>query len=252
MAERLAPVDERTGLPLPILPVIPDLHFLRNSKLYDEYSRPDRHHSFYPNASLTTEAERVVRHSRLQFGARWNHDKYHRFYDAAPQPLDDKTCFNLGVLAIAGYVPEVAVDTTGKRPVIKRLDEQDRVRLQHQLLYPEERHSKETGKDLYEIGRGSFFMRFALAQDFDHIKEHMLEEFLQTNSRARRLQLGVTIVDLALWRASEEVDEVYKGARKEGKIPKSKPKNPVSLLRGVVNGHQPDYFRTIRKHLTAA
>jgi hypothetical protein len=251
MTERLAPVDEYSGLPLPIAPLAVDLSFIRNQKRYLESSRSDEHHHFYPNASLESDGQRVLRHSRLQYGVRLLHDKYHRFYDRADLSGSDASCFELGILATAGYIPELAVDVRGKNPRIVRLSEQQREEMQSQTIYPEQRYSETTGRDMNKIKRGWFFMNYALNQNFDHVKQYLLEEFIETDDKKRRLWLGSTIVDLAFWKASEQIEGVYKSAYKAGLIPASQPKNSVGFLRSVVNGYQPDYFEAMESRIVA-
>ncbi len=249
MIERLGPVDDFTGLPLPLLPVEAPIADIPNQKLLQEACREDRHHAFFPNASLTTESERVLRHSRLQYGVRWAHGKYHEFYSGVPIPEDIGRQFALGVLATAGYIPETAVDVRGNRPTITRLQPEVRRRMQEETIYAEQRVSHMTGRDMNRINRGMFFMNYALSQDLSHVRQVLLEEFIETENRNRRLKLGLFIVDMAFLRATENIESVYKLAHHEGLIHPARPNKPAGFLRSVVSGYQEDYFRTLASRI---
>lgn len=178
-----------------------------------------------------------MRHSRLQEGVRYIHDRYHMFFDGLERlPRTDLEVFRVAVLSVAGYIPEVAVDVSGLSPKIKKLHQWKRDKLLYQDVYPEQRWSDTTGRDLHALNRGMFFMKVALAQDLDHIKVNILEEFVETQDVDRRLELGKFIVDMAMLRAADDVREVYRVAHKNGMLRPGQRAHAGGFLRGCVEG----------------
>lgn len=230
---RPAPVDEYTGLPLPIYPAA-----------YTNEGHHDQHHAFFPNTSplLADESGRALRHARLQYGNADLHSEYHYLYDGVQVPLDMSRRFGAVVLASAGYIPETAIDVRTRNPIERKLDPETRQYMQEELIYPEKRMSDTTGLDINNSTRGIFFMRYALSQDLDHVRSSLLEEFLETLDADRRLKLGMYIVDQAFDRAAEPVHDVYTIAHKKGLIHPKQRSHPVGLMRAIVRNHQPDYF----------
>lgn len=249
MKENLGPLDEYSGLPLPILPVEAPNSIAANHYLAREYCRHDQHHAFFPKSELQDEGDLVLRHSRLQYGPRWAHSKYHEFYTGVQLPETKDRQFALGVLATAGYIPETAVNVGASEPRIVELYPHERRQMHEETVYPEQRFSDRTGRDLNQLKRGVFFMEYALQQKFDHVREVLLEEFLETTDRDRKQKLGMFIVDMAFARAAEPIDDMYRVAHKQGYIPPERPRHTVGFLRGVVQGYQPDYFTALEQKI---
>jgi hypothetical protein len=101
------------------------------------------------------------------------------------------------------------------------------------------------------LKRGIYFMKYALAQDLGHLKPVMLDEFVNTADRKRRLELGMFIVNKAFLRAVEPVEDLYRAAHKSGNIHPAQRQHPVSYLSQVVDGYQPDYFDELAKRISA-
>ncbi len=241
-----APVDDIAGVPLPLLQTETPLHIIKHFRTREEFCREDNHHAFFENRELTSEGGRVLRHSRLQYGSRWVHARYHMLFEKLewiPQTEIDE--FRVAVLSVAGYVPDYAVDVGGSVPKIKRLHPWEHKRLVAGDIGPEQRWSNQTERDLHHLNRGMFFMKQALSQKFDHVKQTLLEEFLETKSSKRRLEVGLFIIDMGFLRAMDDVSATYRVAHQKGYIHPSKRKDPVGFLRSVVDGYQPDYFETL-------
>ncbi len=249
LAKPFAPLDEYSGIPLPILPVPAPPQDLTTRPYLEEFCRMDEHHAFFPNEDFTTEPERVLRHSRLQYGGRWAHGKYHELYQGVKYPTNLRGQFRVAILAAAGYIPDEAVDVRENRP--------ERVELspaQQQLIrgriHTEERISDRTGLDINRSHRGIFFMQYALSQDFASLGiEATLEEYLSTADDRRRLRLGFRIFDMAFERAGDDFVDLYSIARRQGNIPHYQPETPRKLVRRVVHGHQQNYFPKLTRRI---
>lgn len=127
-AELITPLDEVSGMPLPILPQ----EFL-------SVHNPDIanwHHPWHAESApqLQGLGGKALRHSRVQLVRATDHnmgDKrrgkltYHDFYIGPPLPDDDGDKFDLCVIAAAGYVPEKAIDLRGDEPTIKRMNKSE-------------------------------------------------------------------------------------------------------------------------------
>ncbi|CAN5384454.1 hypothetical protein BH09PAT4_BH09PAT4_08070 [soil metagenome] len=247
----LAPVDEFTGLPLPILQVEPPPSALLDWRKAQEACRSDNHHAFFPKDEYSpTAAGRVLRHSRVQYGGRWAHARYHTLYSGVPLPRDIRSQFALAVLATAGFIPDEAVDIREDRPERALLSPSERLEMQEETLRTEVQISGTTGLDINRSNRGIFFMSYALEQSFDQVSTQLVDEFLGTEDARRRLRLGFHLVDIAFQEAVAEIEDVYSVARRQGYIHPSRPDHPTKLIRQVVHGHQPNYFRALQQRLS--
>jgi hypothetical protein len=237
---RPAPLDSVTELPLPIFPAE-----------YTNEWHHDQHHAFYPKVSplLRGISGNVLRHSRLQYGNADLHSEYHYLYDGVQVPVDPQKRFGAIVLACAGYIPETAIDVRGRNPLEVRLDQDLRRYMQQELIYAEKRMSHRTNLDINNSHRGIYLMNYALNQGFDHIRQSLLEEFLETTDADKKLKLGMFIVDMSFNRAVSPIRNIYDTAHKKGYIHPSKRKNPVGLIREIVQEHQPHYFDTLQERI---
>ncbi len=118
-AELITPVDELTGIPLPILP----LEFLDHNS-----SQANWHHPWHANSApeLQGLGGRALRHSRVQLVRATDHNykdktgrpNYHNFYIGPELPTDTRKQFELCVIAAAGYMPDMAIDLRSGEPVV--------------------------------------------------------------------------------------------------------------------------------------
>lgn len=233
--------DVYTGLPLPILPL-------------DGGTFSDQHHAFFSDykEDYSGESGRVLRHSRLQYGPRRWHARYHDFFDGVSLPADPHARFGMAILACAGFIPDTAVDVRGRKPTEVALTPEEKRMLQEEnIIYTEKRISSLTGRDMNNLNRGVYFMKYALSQDLDHVKRTTLEEFVETSNRARRLELGMFIVNKAFLRAVEPVEDLYRAAHKNGNIHPGQSRHPVSYLNQVVDGYKQDYLDELARRIPA-
>ena len=251
MSEHMAPMDEFSSIPLPLVPVeLPENPELK-STLRHELGRWDLHHAFHPSSSLKTESELVIRHSRVQYGPRYTHARYHQFFTAVELPATEEKKFSVAVLALAGYMPDHAVDVSGMRPKIVTLDDQER-QILSRTVTPETRKITRTGKNRDQIRRGCFLMKHILDQDLDHVWQPVLEEFLYTPNNDRRRHLGYLILAKATERAAEPVNELYSQAYQRGFIQPDKPRGVVRLMQNATVGYARDYFDTLHRRVEEA
>lgn len=125
-AELITPMDEMSGIPLPILP-----------QEYLPMGKPDIanwHHPWHAESApeLQGLGGKALRHSRVQLVRATDHnmgDKrrgkltYHDFFVGPPLPTTDDERFRLCVISAAGYVPDEAIDLRGDEPKITFMDE---------------------------------------------------------------------------------------------------------------------------------
>lgn len=118
-AELETPIDELSGLPLPIAPhdVLPT-------------NNPDIanwHHHWHPSTDtrLLTPGGLAIRHSRVQLVEANHHNMgdrhrgkltYHDYYVGPPLPINENDEFAKCVLACAGYIPYEAIDLSSGEP----------------------------------------------------------------------------------------------------------------------------------------
>lgn len=137
-AELPTPLDELTGLPLPLLPS--DKPLPLRSEL------TNWHHHFHPSTHPVikqTLGGRALRNSRIQLVEATQHNysqnAYHRFYSGPDIPEDSATQFGMCVMAAAGYVPERAIDTASGQPRTVAMAESqiEQLKLQPTVIRPE-------------------------------------------------------------------------------------------------------------------
>ncbi len=127
-AELITPVDELTGIPLPI---VPQNYLVEQSKL------SNWHHAWHPNSDVALEdlGGRALRHSRIQLVRRIDHNykdkgrpNYHNYYAGPEMPTTDSERFRLCVLSAAGYMPEMGIDLDGTSdgPLVRPLTTKER------------------------------------------------------------------------------------------------------------------------------
>lgn len=210
MANReLAPVDELTQMPLPVLPQIG----MKNLRRMERESSADWHHQYHPSNSkrLTSTDGLALRHVRLQLLPAMEHHKvYHRIFEG-PEflPRTNTERFGHIVLACAGYIPPQAIDVYKDNPSEPvTLSKKMRSRLQNS--------GEIEVRGQANIAR--FMKDYLVDQDFSTVDESVIEEFLTTHSIDRRKYLGHWLLAIASEIAVEPVKPVYRQALDEGLI----------------------------------
>jgi hypothetical protein len=218
-AEMVTPVDELTGLPLPLAP--PD--YLLPLNRYDE---ANWHHHAHPRRSplLQGMAGIAVRNVRLQLAELGEHNKYHQNYFGPPLPETPEAQFSYTVMAAAGYVPPAAIEVNGRKPKIVSIDHEQRNRLWQ---------SGELKVASLESVR-KFLKDYVLAQDTSHLHENVIDEFLHTPDVERKQYLGNLLLAKVIERAVEPVDNPYRYAYREGLIPSAWPTKANSFVSSAI------------------
>jgi hypothetical protein len=214
-AEAITPVDELSGLPLPLAP---------SPNLDPSSEETNWHHHFHPRRSELLKGKAggiAVRNVRLQLTTIDDHNEYHNHFAGPPLPGTQAERFFVTVLTTAGYVPDSAIDFTGQEPKIVGITDTSR-----EILWQsgQLRHNSST------VVR-EFFIRYALAQDLSDVRENLVDEFLNTTSPDRRRHLGHWLLGKAIERATEPVDPVYLAAWKSGLLHPKTPANPRTLVK---------------------
>lgn len=107
---RTSPLEAGTGVPLPILG--------QRSRFEKDY----HHGFFYKKLFEENPALEAVRLSRIQLVGRFAHMAYHREFDGTRLPEDNKEAFNLIILNLAGYVPDIGVEVRQAKQRKRRLE----------------------------------------------------------------------------------------------------------------------------------
>ncbi len=210
-AELVTPLDELTGLPLPLVP--PEEPFSADNVDIDW------HHHFHPRRSpiLRTPNGPAIRNARLQLtDYEMHHFGYHRTYVGPPLPETDDAQFATVIMSTAGYMPEQGISFTGDQPSIVRLSQGQR----HQLQTSGE--IKLGSRELINIFIREYVMSQLSSVDADELN---IEEFVTTNDPERRRVLGHNLLALITDRATEPINEVYHQARRRQLILPNLPNN---------------------------
>lgn len=234
----LAPVDELTGVPLPIKPPLE----------VPPFGRPDLanwHHLYHPSNSklLTTSSGLAIRHSRLQLlPVATHHNYYHHLFEQPSRlPRTNAQRFGQLIITMAGYIPSHAIDLHADDPTIA-------VPLSTRL-----RQRLQTSGELEARGQGNiagFIKDYLVVQDLSHVKETVIEEFLDTHDMDRKNFLGHWLLAIASEVAVEPVKPIYKQALDEGLIMHKK-KLP-NLAKQTVNGRKTSHkaIKALHKKLS--
>jgi len=208
------PIDlERSKLPLPILP-------------YESALITSEHHHAHPRDDelLKTDGGLAVRIARLQtveglggiasrslsgripkkYG---DHPRYHYFFHGPPLPQTEQEQFEYAVWATSGYVPELALDVSGNKPKIVRMNPDQIARLHNGEL-------RVSGEDILR----NFLKNYVFKQELSHIKDSKIDEFVSTKDWERKRFLGRWLLAQATEVATESISDEFRMAHKLGLI----------------------------------
>lgn len=220
----LAPVDELTKMPLPILPPeeIPP---------FDKNLEANWHHLYHPSNDkmLTSISGLAVRHLRLQLlPVKTHHSVYHNLFERpAFLPRTNEQRFGHVILGVAGYIPRYAIDLKSEDPT------------QPVAMSDRQRRRLQSGGEIQLRGQSNisnFIKNHLVRQDFSHVEDSVIQEFIETRSIDRKKFLGHWLLAIASEIATESVDPMYRQALDEGLIIR-KYKLP-NLAKAHVNGHR--------------
>jgi len=204
------PVDPLTRMPLPILPTgsIPRLADGRHANW---------HHHYHPSDDplLTSISGLAIRHLRLQLlPVKSRHQVYHNLF-TGPEELPETSEQRFGhiVLACAGYVPRYAIDVRKDDPA----EPVTMAKKMHERL--------QTSGEIKVRGQGNianFIRRHLVLQNFSHVEDSIIEEFLTTSSINRKRYLGHWLLAIASEIATEPIKPIYRQALDEGLVSSNK------------------------------
>lgn len=245
-ADRITPVDELIGLPLPIWP---------NNNLPPKTELPTHdnpHHHFHPeNSEIINipEEGKFLRNSRIQILPRWIHNEYHKKYVGPELPETEEKRLLLGVFAVAGYLPKYAINAPESvkkdKDIIIPIDAITySSMIKRTQLRCEVTKSKERSENAC-----AFIMRVVFKQEISTINQFIVEEFLDTKDETIRLERGMQIIDELIQQSTEPIEPIYRFAYKNNMIRRSDIKNAGSLVRKITKQQQPKYIKYLKEQL---
>ncbi|MEI6237445.1 MAG: hypothetical protein WCP03_02485 [Candidatus Saccharibacteria bacterium] len=228
--KRFTPVDELTGLPLPILPT----NELPNGVELPVYLNP--HHHFHPKkAKLIRNPEEggFLRNSRIQILPRWIHNQYHDIYRGPKIDKDEQKRLLLGIFAVVGYLPKYAIDApeSAKRDedvIVEIEDDLYRQMIDKTLLKSEATKSKERRDRVC-----AYMMRVVLDQDVNIIDQLVIEQFLDTKNDNTRLEIGRLIINNLIEQSTEPIEPIYKQVYRKNMVRKRNIRQASGVIREV-------------------
>lgn len=195
-AEVLAPVDEVTGIPYVLIPHI--------------RGRTDVNHAFFPAADVRIRglAGQALRNCRSQIvDYDVHHDGFHGEFWGTPLPDTPEKEVTTVTLAAAGVIPEFALDYANlprsNKSRIVRLDERMRWRMWQ---------TKNVRVQSHELVK-RYLLDVVVHQDnFTDVKDTVIDEFLFTEDRARKLELAKSLLGSAISTVASGIEPVYRQA----------------------------------------
>jgi hypothetical protein len=202
-------------------------------------AKPNKHHGYYFERHYLRgpEAIRTLRFSRLQRVNPSAHEAYHNHYFGTLMPSDKTDAASGILLNSAGYIPHLGVVVTKDEVDTRELTDQERNRLRRPNTFLSEQTRK----------IGDFLMEYALEQRLDHVKQSQIEEFLSLTPRkiarneqlrARKLQLGLRLTNIAISIAVDPVEGEYQNARHNLSLRSGMPSTAWRLAKKLVRGRE--------------
>jgi len=134
------------------------------------------------------------------------HPRYHYFFKGPELPKTEKEQFEYAVWATSGYIPEQAIDLSGRKP---------------RVVVPTLEQTAQIRSDIRNVSYGllhQFLKNYVFKQDLGHVDERFIDEFVSTRNWARKRFLGRWLLAQASQVASEDMSEAYRIAHKRGQI----------------------------------
>lgn len=219
----VTPTDELTGMPLPVL------HSETIPRIYtgEEYNW---HHHYHPSIDKSLKGVKglAVRHVRLQLLPVEKHNHYHHIFEGPNLPRSNQERFGHIVLACAGYIPSKAID-------VYKDDPTEPVHLSKAL-----RRRLQTGGEMQLRGTSNiaqFMRKHLISQDFSHVNDLLIDEFIHTKDIERKHFLGHWLLAIASEIAVEPIKPIYRQAMDDGLLAEPKPKLQ-NLVKSQINGRK--------------
>lgn len=175
----------------------------------------------------------VARTALSQLRVQWvdyrqHHGPYNHLFADPVYPETPQALFQTLAAGDAGYVPEQAIDLSGKVPKIIGLTKKQR-----KWLWT----SGQVRTSCPSAVRG-YMRRYVIEQDVDHIDRGKVEDFIYVAEREERVRLAQELAVQVTERAAEPIEPVFQEARREGvltyvqvgSVKKGVPNNSRDLL----------------------
>lgn len=227
-AQLETPLDPVTRTPLPIAPKC------REIKRHQTETADD-HHGWHPrnHPLFSTVAGLALRNSWMQFIERDLHNegelRYHRFFSGPEIPSDEVDIFGRCVIACAGYVPDLVIDTKiGDYPFTRpaKTNELAFLRAKDKVDPFSRRYIRYGYTPIRE-----FFRDFALKQNISNVKNGLLDEFVNTTDTAKRIRIGQHLLWVVAEIATGEIRDTYSYLASRGLLHPAMPSDPKPLLK---------------------
>lgn len=203
------PIDEETGLPLMMIPVKPP-----NGRANSTFV--DYHHPFHARALFV--GDKDLRALRMSYGEdkpRWLHEHYHAFFAGPKLPSTRQGIFKASVLACANVVPRQGIDFSGYDGPSLRDATNEEYKGMVKAAHREALRRRDGGRyQRNTIGR--FFADYAVDQAVDAVvSDKVIDEFLFTTDKLKRVQLGNFILDQAVDISVDPVRPLFTSLRRQ-------------------------------------
>lgn len=213
--------------------------------------RPSRHgwnehHAFFFSSDplLQGDEQRVVRWSRLQYVPEDLHTFYHQEYDEVWLPRTPESRFKTVLLNSAGYLPNHAVDVSGKgvKKVLISRDEQ--IFFQANNIF---RTQQRMGWRI-----GYYLAHEILKNGLDAVRDTQeVAQFLEARNQTERQMRTFGVIRAASSLVLESFEPIYEVARTNGSIRRPETTATRFVMR-LFDHHQPDYADMISLQLQGA
>ncbi len=212
--EIIAPSDARTGIPLPIISNY-EPPAVGRSLQADEVVA-DWHHPFHPRATLVAggAGEIALRNSRIQWVNREEHNAYHKVFEGPALPKGNELLRTV-IFASAGHIPERGLCMHGENVMLQKIPNEYR-----EYLW----RSRQIKVANTNVVRDYLLEQAFGEQDFGGINTRTIDEFLHTKDRTRRIELGNTLLGLAVYDTTASLRLAYKSSRRRELLPPSSPR----------------------------
>jgi hypothetical protein len=216
------PIDELTGMPLPVLP---PTNILDGGDAENNW-----HHHYHPanDKRLTSTNGLALRHVRLQLLPVTSHNSYHSIFEGPQLPRTNQERFGQIILASAGYIPAKAINVLSNDP-------EEPVGMSKKM-----RRRLQTSGEIEVRGHSNisnFIKNHLIGQDFSEVDELVIEEFIYTSDIERKRVLGQKLLAIASDLAIEPIKPVYKQALNDGLLAEPRPKL-INLVTSKLNGRK--------------